>query len=194
MIRGAERFSATACLAGGTCLLSLFWIEAQAQAPTFKEYEVKAVFLFNFIQFVEWPGKAFPAADTPLTIGVLGEDPFGDILEQTIQGETIKHRKINLQRSRRFEDLKTCHLLFISKSEEGRLPQILREMAATGALTVGESDHFCRLGGVINFVTEKNKVRFEVCLAAAERSDLKMSAKLLKLAKICCPGRAAEGD
>ena len=95
------------CLAGGA---------GRAASPVFNEYEVKAAFLFNFTQFVDWPATAFPAAASPIRIGVLGDDPFGEILEQTVRDETVKSRKIVIVRSRRVEDLTNCHVLFIAKS------------------------------------------------------------------------------
>lgn len=164
---------------------------AAADAPPplapFKEYEVKAACLFNFGQFVEWPAAAFAATNSPLGIGVLGADPFGEYLNQIVQNETIKGRKVTIQSSRRVEDLLSCHVLFISKSEKGRLPQILAALGNTSVLTVGEVEGFAERGVMINFYLQGNKVRFEINPTAAQRQGLKISSQLLKLGKIVGP-------
>lgn len=108
-------------------------LETRAQTSPPREYQLKAVFLFNFVQFVEWPPTAFPEAGAPIYLGVLGDDPFGPILEQVVRGETIHHRRLVIKRSRQLEDLKACHLLFISRSEEGQLAQILADALANNS-------------------------------------------------------------
>lgn len=100
------------------CLLAPL---VSAQAAALQEYEVKAVFLFNFTQFVDWPPAAFPDAQAPLTIGVLGDDPFGDFLDETVRGEKSNSRPIVIRRYRRVEEVGPCHVLFISRSESHRL-------------------------------------------------------------------------
>jgi hypothetical protein len=162
--------------------------QAQAQALPSKEYQIKAVFLFNFAQFVEWPATAFPDADAPIRIGVLGDDPFGTALEETVRGETIRNRKLVVQHSRQVEDLKNCQLLFISKSEKRRIPEILSTLNPGAVLTVGEIESFSRLGGIINFYLDGNKVRFEINPAAAQRQGLKLSSQLLNLGKVVASG------
>ena len=167
----------------GVGLLLAGW-QADAQTTQFKEYEVKAAFLFNFAQFIEWPAKAFAGANAPFVVGVLGDDPFGHVLDQTVQGETVNGRRLTLKRSNRLEDLTGCHILFVSRSEKARWPHLFSTLGSPGVLTVGESDQFLRQGGVINFVTTRdNKVRFEINLAAAEQQGLKINAKLLKVAQ-----------
>ncbi|MBI5395527.1 MAG: YfiR family protein [Verrucomicrobia bacterium] len=175
------------------CMAALSGPEARPQAPAIKEYEIKAVFLLNFAQFVEWPAHAFANDTAPLTLGVLGEDPFGNILDRTVQGETIKGRPLAVKRFKRIEDVQDCHLLFISRSEKARVPQILSRLAGTSILTVGETDQFARSGGIINFRIQGNNVRFEINVDAAARSHLKISSKLLRLATIITNGRAKEG-
>src|ERR1051325_1173453 len=98
-----------------TLLVLLLSVMCSVRGQTSKEYQIKAAFLFNFAQYVEWPPEAFADASAPISIGVLGEDPFGPVLEQTVQGETINHRKLIIQRSQQVADLKACHLVFISK-------------------------------------------------------------------------------
>jgi len=162
------------------------------RAQTSKEYQIKAAFLFNFAQFVEWPPAAFADANAPISIGVLGDDPFGPILDQTVQGETINHRKLIIQRSQRAADLKNCHLVFISKSERSRLADIFNSLESASVLTVSETENFARRGGIINFYLDGNKVRFEINADAAQRKGIKISSQLLKLGKVLGAERAKE--
>ncbi len=163
-----------------------------AQAQTSKEYQIKAAFLFNFAQFVEWPSSAFADPSAPISIGVLGDDPFGAVLDQTVEGETINHRKLVIQRSQRAADLKGCHLVFISKSEKSRLTDIFDSLGSASVLTVSETENFARRGGIINFYLDGNKVRFEINADAAQRKGIKISSQLLKLGKVVGAERARE--
>ena len=179
-----------ALLLAGT--LSLTATGATAEPAPSKEYQVKAVFLFNFAQFVEWPPTAFPEPGAPISIGVLGDDPFGTALEETVRGETVGNRKITVQRSHKVEDLKNCQLLFISKSEKGRTAEILSSLTPGPVLTVSEVESFAHQGGVINFYLEGNKVRFEINPAAARRQRLKLNSQLLSLGKIVTPAKGSQ--
>lgn len=157
-------------------------IRAQAEVP--KEYQVKAAFLFHFAQFVEWPSGNSTNANEPFVIGVLGENPFGGALDEIVKGETIGNRKIIVQYSRSAEDLKNCQMVFVCKSEEARLPRILKELDGDNLLTVGESGGFAQRGGIINFYIEDGKVHFEINPDAAAREKLKISSQLFRLGKI----------
>jgi hypothetical protein len=167
-------------------VLSLVWLlsvgdgRAQESQPT--EYQIKAAFLFNFAKFVEWPPAAFAEATSPMVIGVLGENPFRDDLERTIQGKTINNRPLVIKEFRSPAEATNCHVLFISTSEKQRLPEILKSLHGTSVLTVGETDRFIETGGMINFVAEGNKIRFQINEVAAESAGLKISSKLLSLA------------
>ncbi len=169
-------------LLAGACLLIGGLRSASAQSS--KEYQVKAACLLNFVQFIEWPAAAFPEASTPITIGVLGDDPFGEILERTFQDETIQGRVLVVKRSRQIDDLKRCHLLFISKSEKQRVGEILADLRATNVVSVGEMDEFAQRGGIINFYIDSGKIRFEVNTDAARPAGIKIGAQLLKRARI----------
>jgi len=158
-----------------------------AQPAVPKEYQLKAAFLFNFAQFAEWPRTAFTNTDSPLCIGVLGENPFGKALEETVQGETIHGHKLAVRHSRQIEDLKDCQMIFISKSEKSRTAEILSTLRSHPVLSVSEIEGFARRGGVINFYLDGNKVRFEINPAIAQREGLKMSSQLLSLGKIVQP-------
>jgi uncharacterized protein DUF4154 len=166
---------AAALLFGFVLLLGF---HAQAQ---YSEYDVKAAFLFNFVQFVKWPGK--PDASGPITIGILGDDPFGGALESAVQGQSVGGRRIAIKRSRSVDALKGCQLVFISKSEKGRVGEILGSLQGTSSLTVGETEGFTRQGGMIGFTMEGGKVRFEINSGAAQRAGLEISSRLLRLAK-----------
>ena len=164
-------------------LAGLTATQASAQTVS-REYQIKAVFLFNFIQFVEWPQAAFPSADSPLRIGILGDDPFGQAMEATVQGEAIRNRRLVIERSHRLEDLQDCHVLFLCKSENRRLGEIVAHLEGRPVLTVSESEGFARHGGVIAFYADGKKVRFEINSGTAQQVGLKMSSQLLELGKI----------
>lgn len=177
---------------GMICVSVLGVLEARAAIPKAKEYEVKAAFLLNFAQYVEWPPEVFLTPTAPIVIGILGNDSFGRTLDQTIRGETVKGRPIAIHRSKQIENLKHCHLLFISKSEKGRLNQIFGSLAGKHCLTVGETDRFVHNGGIINFRFQKADIRFEINLEAARRSGLTISSKLLRLAIVIGSERTEE--
>jgi hypothetical protein len=160
-----------------------------AQTGISKEYQIKAVFLFNFAQFVEWPTNAFPEAQTPLIIGILGNNPFETYLDGTVQGEKVNGHPLVVQRFSRAEDLKKCQILFISQSESKRVNRILANLKGQNILTVSDIDGFAKNGGVIRFVTEQNKIRFRINLEAAKNANLTVSSKLLRLAEIVEPGK-----
>jgi hypothetical protein len=163
------------------CLLTFAPWKVPAQS---KEYEVKAAFLFNFAQFVDWPAGAFTNTDTPFVIGILGNDPFGTALEATVQGENINNHKIIIQRGRTVGDLKDCQILFVSKSEKSHVAEILSALDSRPVLKVSEIDGFARQGGNINFYLDGSKVRFEVNPTVSDRDGLKVSSQLLNLGKI----------
>ena len=163
----------------GLCLLAHSATPVAAQATD--EYHVKALFLYNFARFVDWPADM--QADT-ICIGVLGEDPFGDELDQAVKGKAVNGRSFVIRRFRRPEDARTCQIVFVSASEKKRVAAILSGLGRCGVLTVGEMEGFAAKGGIINFEIVDSKVRFEVNINAAELAGLKLSSKLLSLAKI----------
>jgi hypothetical protein len=152
------------------------------------EYAVKAAFLYNFAKFVEWPDDGFANPASPLVLCVLGEDPFGDAL-RSLSGKTVNGRPLAIRHASTLGELERCHLLFVCSSEKSILPKILGETKDRSILTVGDMEGFARDGGIINMVKEENRVGIEINLEAARRSRLKISSKLLALAKIVKPGR-----
>lgn len=158
--------------------------EAAAQSAAAREIQVKAVFLYNFVRFVDWPPRAFPTAEAPLIIGVLGDDPFGGSLDDAVRGETVEQRPLVIRRFRRLEDVDVCHVLFISRSEAPRLGAIIAGLKGRSILTVSDADEFTRFGGMIRFVTVNNKVRLRINVEAARAAELTISSKLLRPAEI----------
>lgn len=150
--------------------------------PRSLEYEIKAAFLYNFAKFIEWPAKG-PADTSTIIIGTLGEDPFGDTL-RTIEGKSIEGRKVVTKRFKSVRDLEFSHVLFISPSEKERLGEIMKVLKDWSVLTVGEMAGFVEAGGIINFIIEGNKVRFEINAVNAERARLRLSSRLLNVAKV----------
>ena len=177
---------------GVALLLGLLLIAPWRAGAESKEYQVKAAFLFNFSHFVSWPPSAFASASTPFRIGVLGDNPFGTALEQTVQGETIDNRKLEIVPAREAAELKDCQIIFISKSEAGRVGEILAKLDSRPVLTVSEIDGFGKSGGMIRLYLEGQKVRFEINAAVAQQSGLKMSSQLLSLGKIVQSERPAK--
>src|SRR5437867_10886401 len=145
-----------------------------ANADTSPEYKLKALVLFNFAKFVDWPPQAFPNTTKPIVIGVLGEDPFNGVLDEIVRGRTINGRSLTIKRSERVEDLKDCHVLFISASEKSRHPQILANLSGSNVLTVSDTDGFLAHGGMVRFLMVDKKLRFASNVAAAEHAGLKI--------------------
>jgi hypothetical protein len=157
---------------------------AGAAPPLAKEYKIKATYLFNFAQYVEWPPAAFTNAEAPIVIGVLGDAPFCPFLEDLVREATVGDRPLRVKRNLTPDELKACHLLFISKSETASLAPTLAALGEASILTVGETPGFALQGGIFNLVLEGDRIRFEVNLAAAQRRGLKMSSQVLRLGTI----------
>jgi len=174
------------------CLLlsGLAWSAptAPTAATATRKYEVKAVFLFNFTQFVEWPADTFARVNTPLVIGVLGDDPFGAYLDETVRGETANGRPLVVVRYRRVQEIGDCQVLFISRSETDRLEQIVASLVGKPVLTVGDVEGFARRGGMIELATIVGKIQLRINLQAAKATQLTISSKLLRPAKIVASG------
>jgi hypothetical protein len=157
---------------------------ATTQSAVAQEYDLKAAFLFNFAQFVEWPNDAFAEAGAPITIGVLGDDPFGARLDALVAGETMRNRPLVVRRYRSVEQVDACHILFISSSEADQLDQIAKALAHRSILTVGETKDFAAHAGIIGFEVSQRRLRLRINLAAAADARLTISSKLLRQAQI----------
>lgn len=145
--------------------------------------EVKAAFLFNFVKFVEWPIDAAPSG-APLVVGVLGSDGIEESLRITARGKAINGHALAVKRLSGADDVTSVHLLFVGAREKARLGDLLRRVDGISVLTVSDADRFCQSGGVIGLLMDDNRVRFDINLDAAERGRLKVSSKLLALARV----------
>jgi hypothetical protein len=163
---------------------ALLFFASTVRADPSKEYGIKAAFLYNFTQFVDWPTNSFADANAPLTIGILGNDPFGDALDEIVRGEKANGHPLVVKRFQAGEPITDCHILFISQSEAKRINEILEDLKGRCVLTVGETDGFAQSGGMIRFVTEKNKIRLRINVDAAHAVNLSLSSRLLRLAEI----------
>lgn len=163
-----------------------FWAggdNALANPGASREYQLKAAFLYNFAQFVEWPDDTFDDSQAPIVIQVVGHSPFGGALDHAVRGKLVNGRRIEVRYYAEAAAVKPGHIVFLCASERNNIEQVLKK-AGAAALTVGDYDRFTQDGGMFRFFGESNKVRFEVNLEAAKRSRLKISSKLLKLAKV----------
>jgi len=164
----------------------------QTSTGSLSEYQIKAAYLYYFSTFVDWPSNTYARTGESLVIGVLGEDPFGAVLDETLRGKSVNNRKIVVRRFANIKDARDSHVLFISNSERDRLPSILKALEGASVLTVGDLDRFASRGGQIAFRTEDKKVRFDINVAAVQRAHLKISAQLMKLGRIV-DGSGREG-
>lgn len=151
--------------------------------PVSKEYKIKAVFLFNFTQFVDWSPAAFASPGSPFVIGILGNDPFGAALDETVQNEKVNGHPIIVQRFRDTRELRPCHILFINPEDAD---QMRDEISVLGknTLTVSDAGGFLRAGGMIRFFTQDNKIHLQINPDAAKAADLFISSKLLRVSDI----------
>jgi hypothetical protein len=155
-----------------------------AGLPSADEYQVKAAFLYNFARFVEWPESAFKTSADPIVICVLGRSPLGSALDQATRGKQIAGRSLVIRQILDVQEAGGCHMMFIATGEKKRFPAAFDLSRSAAVLTVGETPNFAASGGVINFKLEDGKVGLEINLCAAQRARLRISSKLLNLAKI----------
>jgi hypothetical protein len=151
------------------------------------EYLIKAGFIYNFAKLVEWPATAFAQPESPIVIGILGDDPFGSTLDRIVADKKINGRGFAVKRlkwTRELKDLRDCNILFVSSSEKEHLDSVVEAMKWLPVLTIGDTPGFARRGGIMNFTLEDNKIRFEVNVEAAKHADLTISSRLLTLARI----------
>ena len=150
------------------------------------EYKVKAAYLYNFIKFVNWPAGVFTSDDAsmPIKVCILGDDPFGDLLDP-IKHRTAKGHTLSIKNYASFDELEqSCHVLFISRSVQKRLPAILSKIGQTNILTVSDIENFAKRGGMIGFTIKDGKVRLEINRKASQKCGIQISSKLLELATI----------
>jgi hypothetical protein len=168
------------------CVVGTF---ATGAAPV-SEYQVKAVFLFNFAQFVEWPAKAFAQTNAPFVIGVVGKDPLGANLDDVVRGESINEHPFVVQRFASASDVQDCQILFIPAAETTHLPEILDKIKGRSVLTVSDAEDIAQRGVVIGFFTQDRQIRLRINVEAARMASLTISSKLLRPAEIVGTGRS----
>jgi len=185
---------------------AVVWAES---APT-QEYQIKAAFLYNFLKFVDWPKEKMADSNEPIIIGIAGKDPFGNAFDP-VRDKKVKNRKVVVKRfggfaevkksgenrnaevQRQVTALRKCYLLFICSSEEKKLKEIISLVKDHSVLTVADTKGFLESGGVINFIIQEKKVRFEINTVAAKRAKLEIRSKLLRLAKRVVREEAPQG-
>ena len=167
-------------LAAAWVLVGALCLHAQQSKPS--EYQVKAAYLYNFGRFVKWPPGLAAGKGDSFPVCVLGRDPFGPILDSTLAGEALDGKPVVIRRIARPQDAADCRILFVSSTEENHLEEILAAIDQVGVLTVSDIPGFSRRGGMIQFVADGDRVRFEINLASAESARLVLSSELLKVA------------
>src|SRR5262249_45954149 len=149
-----------------------------------REYQVKAAFLFNFTQFVEWPVNIFASDQSPLIIGVLGENPFGNYLQEAITGEAKDGHPLTIKYYKDISEVTDCHILFINLPTSKKIEQLLEECKKRHILTVSDVPGFINQGGMVFFINKNNKIHIKVNIELAKEADLTISSKLLRLVEI----------
>jgi len=158
-------------------------LPCRADAPT-REYQVKAAFVYNFTQFVEWPDSAFASKDSPFVVATVGADPFNGALEQAMAAKSVGDRLMAVAHFASIDTVGPCQLLFVPASRQSSTRALCDKLDGKPVLTVGESDEFCADGGAIRFFIEDNRIHFEINPDPIAAGGLKVSAKLMKLARI----------
>jgi hypothetical protein len=171
----------TACVAALALIASSAGDAAHLEPS---EYGLKSVFLYQFCRFMEWPDSAFSSPNDPLIIGVVGEDPFGPLLKEAVQGETYHGRPIRIEHYRSPRDIKRCHILFVSRDDTDQMSEITSMIAGKSVVTVGETDGFLDRGGMIALTADRNRVRLRVNASTLRAAKVDVSSKLLRVAEI----------
>lgn len=156
-------------------------------APAASEYQIKSVFVYNFVNFVTWPETSFSSNDSNFNICILGEDPFGMLLDVTTEGQNAHNRPIAVQRIKKISDIRPCQILFVSESEEYRLADIFAFTERYTILTVSDIEDFILRGGMVEFFNSNNKVRLGINPDLARNANLHIDANLIQLSTIIKP-------
>ncbi len=166
------------------CLFLLFSAVFLSAQISNREYQIKAAFVFNFTQFVEWPATSFFNAQSPAVIGILGPDPFGNYLQDLITGEKMKQHPLVIKHFSNVEEVHNCHILYINSSDKKVIENIIEKLKGKNILTISDANRFSKLGGMVRLYTKNDKVNIEINLEAAKEEDLVVSSKLLKFSQI----------
>lgn len=185
--RFSKRFPAPLTCLGVLVMAALVLAGMTSHGAEAPEYSVKAAFLFNLGKFVQWPDEAFTSPTQPLTVAVLGNDPFGSVLEDTLTRQKAGGRPLQVWRGRNLDQAGPIHILYIADDQRENLPQILKAMEKQNVLTVSSLPGFCEEGGMVEFFLQDNRVRLAINRGAAEKSRLSISSKLLQVAVLVSP-------
>lgn len=166
------------------CWLSSEAPQAYSRNGEGVEYTVKLAFLYNFTKFIQWPAGSYRDPEAPHAICIVGRDPFSADIEGDLRTRIVGRHPVQVLTLKPTDTLNVCHIVFIPATDNGQANKIVKDLSGSSTLTVGETEGFAELGGVINLTVEGNTVHFEVNQLAAQRAGLKISSKLLSLAKI----------
>lgn len=166
------------------CAWALCPVAPRAQTTGFAEHEIKAVYLYNFANFVTWPATAFETPRSPIRYCVFGDTPVADSLADTLKGETINGRALSMLRPAVPGEVKGCHVLFIAASRRDRLAEVLRVLEGSSTLSVSDIEGFSRSGGMVTLRVENARIRPVINTSRLERADLVASSKLLRLVEV----------
>jgi hypothetical protein len=189
----AENFLSKFWQKSGKAIALLLLCGASARpgvAQSATEDQVKAAYLFNFAKFIEWPEGAFAAPDSTLDFCTLGRSPVADELDSSVRGKSINRHTIAVRHLRGPEEIKGCHLVFLAASAGKQQQKLVLAAKGSPVLLVAETSGFAQAGGTINFYNESGRLLFEVNIGAAESAHLKISSKLLSLARIVTASEA----
>lgn len=179
--RKCSLYAALCCVCGILGLLSLpFCVRAQSKVD---EYKLKAAFVFHFAEMTDWPAETFGANQNEIIFCTVGNDPFAGELESTLAGKSIGQRAVQIRHVKQAAEARGCQVVFLGGGETKHLPELLTQIGNSPVMTVGESDGFLQEGGMFSFCPDGNKIRFEINVAPADRAGLKISSRLLMLAK-----------
>jgi len=156
-------------------------LRAQQTAPEYTEYQIKASYLLNFTRYIDWPSRSFKSTNSPMVIGILGQDRFGNDLRTLVQGKRVEGHDLVVRRIETLEQCRDTQILFISSSEKKRIPEIVQSLKGAPVLTVGETDGFLQSGGILNFRLRNKDLFVDINRPAADKVGLRISARLLQV-------------
>lgn len=168
----------------GASLLALLLAPLALAQTAITERGVKAAFVYKFLGYVEWPAQAFARPDAPIVVGVVGADDIAGEIADIVHGRNVEGHPVDIRRLRAGDSIAGLHVLFIGAAERGRTTALVKSAHARGILTITESDDAADQASIINLVVTDGRVRFDVVLEAAERAGIKLSSRLLAVARV----------
>jgi hypothetical protein len=178
----------TARILAFSALIVAFVPDRTASAPISSEYQVKTAYLYNFAKFIQWPEGTFTDTTEAIVIGIVGEDPFGNLLDEAISQRRAQGRPLRVERYHNLADIGHCHLLFVSRSEAKQQSELFRALADSNVVTIGESPDFTKEGGQVRFFLSKSQtIKIEINRTAVHRAGIFISSRILKIARIYKP-------